>query len=204
MPPWTTARIALKGVWLAAIGAAVLVLAIFASIQSVRLNGFHLGPISIAGWIAKAGEYEAQRDSERLAHSTTKQTYRLAQEEAARLERERLERVTAEQEKISDAIENDYRARLAIVRDRADRLRQELSAGTGTEREAAGDSVPGLSHAAAGSNETASDPRLPATGRTTNQLERDLIATEQAIQLDALIGWVEAQAKVDPAAGASD
>jgi hypothetical protein len=57
--------------------------------------------------------------------------------------------------------------------------------------------VPGLSAPAGGSAQSAEQDRLPASDALT--------ATEQAIQLDELIKWVKAQAKVDnnPAAVAS-
>ena len=49
--------------------------------------------------------------------------------------------------------------------------------------------MPGISAAAREPSETAREDRLSAADR--------LLATEQAIQLDELIKWIRAQAKVD-------
>lgn len=49
--------------------------------------------------------------------------------------------------------------------------------------------MPVLADAAGGSSEAARKDGLPAADR--------LLATEQAIQLDELIKWIRAQAKVD-------
>ena len=190
-------RVALKGVWLAAIGALVLALAIFGTVQSVRLGGLHLGPISYTGWIAKAGRFEAQRDAEAIAHKKTKDDYRQAQDEAAALERVRLREVQAAQQEISNAIESDYRGRLADARARAEQLRRQ----TQTRANAAGatdnESMPGVSPAAGGAAAASRGDGLPAAIGIAN-IERSLIATEQAFQLDALIDWVQAQAAIDP------
>ena len=96
---------------------------------------------------------------------------------------------TAAQASISERITNDFEARLADARARAHRLRGPTPAPTdrGGGRSAA---VSGLPAAAAGAAEAAGQDRLPDPDR--------LIATEQAIQLDALIRWVRAQASVDP------
>jgi hypothetical protein len=53
--------------------------------------------------------------------------------------------------------------------------------------------MPGLPAAAPSAAEAAGHDRLPYADALT--------ATEQAIQLDALIAWVKAQAEVDPNAG---
>lgn len=131
--------------------------------------------------------------AEKRAHQRTKAVYRAAQLEAARLERERHERVKAQQKEITDEVAADYRRRLADVRAGAEQLRDELVR-AGERAAGAGGTlgVPAAGNAAAGADDTTGYPRLPA-----EQLERDIIATEQAIQLDALISWVERQAQVD-------
>ena len=44
--------------------------------------------------------------------------------------------------------------------------------------------------------------RIGPLDRTAEeQLERDIVATQQALQLDALIDWVEQQTAIDPNAG---
>lgn len=199
IPAWTSAEIALKGIWWAIIGAVILAAVAIAGVQTARLEGFKLWPISMTGWIETAMTAETERDAEKKAHKQTKTDYRAAQVKAAELERQRLARVRRQQQEISDAIEADYTARLADARARAERLRQELRA-----RAAAGGSrrtveVRGLSVARRGPAAAATDPRLPSPDRTdAEQLERDLVATEQALQLDALIDWILKQSAIDP------
>lgn len=199
IPAWTSAEVALKGIWWVAIGAIILAALAIAGLQTARLEGFKLWPISMTGWIETAKTAESERDAEKKAHKQTKTDYRAAQAKAAELERQRLARVRRQQQEISDAIEADYTARLADARARAERLRQELRA-----RDAAGGSrgpveVPGLSVARRGNAAATADPRLPSPDRTeAEQLERDLVATEQALQLNALIDWILKQSAIDP------
>ncbi len=161
--------------------------------QTVRIEGLKVWPISITGLEQKLADRTAERDAERAAHQQTRSTYLAAQLEAARLERARLERVKAQQQEITDEVASDYRRRLDDAGARAERLRDELlRAG---ERAAGAGRAVGLPAAAdppGGADEASGYPRLPA-----EQLEHDIIATEQAIQLDALISWVERQAQVE-------
>lgn len=165
-----------------------------ACVQTTRLYGFQIWSISTRGWIETAEQFERERDAERAAHRQTKTDYRNAQIEAARLESQRLDRVRTEQQEITDAVEADYSARLADARTRAERLREDLRTRSATRSEADPITMPVLSAAGAGTSAAAENTRLPSG---TEQLERDLIATEQAIQLDALIGWVKRQAAVE-------
>lgn len=201
-PGWIGAKVALKGVWLAAIAAVLLCALACTAVQTVRLQGFRLWPISTEGWIAKAGRFERERDAERRSHVRTKTDYRNAQIEAARLERQRLERVQAKQQEITDAVRNDYTIRLADARARADRLRRELQARSAAGGASAGGAVSGIPVATGGAPAAAADDGLPdAALAAAERIERELVATEQALQLDALIDWVERQAAIDPNAG---
>ena len=199
IPAWASAKLAVKGIWAAVVGAVILALVAAVAVQSIRLHGFHLWPISITGWIKTAGEFERERNAERISHTQTKTRYRIAQFEASRLEQERLADVQTRQQEITDAVEQDYQARLAAARARAEQLRHELrtrSAAGGASRDLAVSGVPDTAGAFDGATE---DPELPALAAgAAGQLERDLTATEQAIQLDALIDWVEQQAAIDP------
>tara|TARA_R110002072_G_scaffold38314_4_gene110924 strand:+ start:30130 stop:30753 length:624 start_codon:yes stop_codon:yes gene_type:complete len=193
------------GVIVAKIGVSGLVIAgalTFGAVQTVRLEGLRVWPVSIEGWIATADRFETERDAEREAHRTTKGNYRAAQFDAAMKEADRLKRVAQQQKDITDAIETDYHARLADARARAEQLRQELRSGAGAAGASRDLAVPGVPGAAGGSDAAAEDQRLPASGSfdrgPAEQLERDLVATQQAIQLDALIDWVERQVAVDP------
>jgi len=131
-----------------------------------------------------------ERDQERAAHRSTKQIYATAQAEARELEEKRLARVAAEQQEITDDVVEDYRRRLADARASAERLRQNLPARAGADGAPDHLDLSDAGGAAGGAAAAAEDPRFP--------LEQRLIATEQAIQLDALITWVTAQAAVRP------
>lgn len=141
-----------------------------------------------------------ERNTERTAHQKTKTDYREAQAEAARQEQKRIERVKAEQQEITDAVEEDYRRQLAGLHARAERLREELRAGAGAAGASGSGEMPGLSTATGRTAEAAGDRGFSAPfGRSpAEQLERDVIASEQAIQLNALIDWLLAQAAIDP------
>lgn len=131
----------------------------------------------------------AERDAEIQAHGLTKQTYRLAQAEAAALDRARLARVEAEQREITDDIVADYESRLGDVRARAERLRQQLgAAGEHPAGSARSVYLPAAGDAAGRAAEAAGDRGL--------SIEERLIATEQALQLQALIEWTTRQAAV--------
>lgn len=183
-------------------GLAIAATLAFGAVQTVRLEGLEIWPVSGEGWIAKAGRFGTERDAERSAHRRTKDDYRAAQIDAAKMEADRLQRVTQQQKDITHAIETDYHARLADARARAELLRQELRGGAGAASASRDLAVPGVPGAAGGSDEATGDQRLPAGGSfdrgPAEQLERDLVATQQAIQLDALIDWVERQVAVDP------
>lgn len=97
-------------------------------------------------------------------------------------------RVKAEQQQITQEVSNDYEARLADARRRADALKLHA---------APAKTNPGGSGAA-------QLPTVPVSASATLEAPGDgfsiadrLLATEQAIQLDELITWVEAQRKVD-------
>lgn len=140
--------------------------------------------------------------AEKRAHQQTKAVYRAAQLEAARLERARLERVTAQQQEITDEVVTDYRRRLADARGRAEQLRGEL-ARAGEPAAGAGGTVhlPAAGDAAGGADAPAGHSGFPeptASGYLRpEEIDWRLTATEQALQLDALITWVERQARVE-------
>ena len=141
-----------------------------------------------------------ERNDERAAHQQTKIDYREAQAEAARLEQKRLDRVRDEQQEITDAVEADYRRQLAGLHARAERLREELRAGAGAAGPGRGIEMLDLPAASGGSAEATGDHGFsaPFDRDPAEQLERDVIATEQAIQLNALIDWLLKQHAIDP------
>lgn len=150
-----------------------------------------------------AGELELEREARKAeieAHRKTKADYRAAQIEAARLEAERLAAAERKQEGITNEISRDYRRRLDDLRARFQRLRDRQDRERGAAIGAPGVvPLPGVPHAPGRAHETA-ERGFPRADRGL-ELERDLapserlIAAEQALQLESLIDWIEAQAK---------
>jgi hypothetical protein len=127
------------------------------------------------------------RDAE-LQRAKTVADFAAAAETARADDRANVARVAAAQQTINRSSLDDFEARLAATRARAQRLRQAPSP---SDRGPAGRAeMSSLSAAAGGTDEAAGQDRLPA--------EDALTASEQAIQLDALINWIRAQSRVDP------
>jgi hypothetical protein len=130
--------------------------------------------------------------SEEAAHAATIRHYIDASAEAQREAEANAARVKAEQEKITDATLATYRADLAALRVRFDRLRAGEAAGNSRGADPAG--LPGAGNAPSRAAAPAAEDRLPAAGGLS--LDDALIASEQALQLNALIDWTEAQSRV--------
>lgn len=176
----------LAGNWWRAVAMAALAALAW---QTLRIEGFLLMP----GFKADLRAARAATDAEAAAHSRTKETYRLAQQEAARLEGARLMRVQAQQQEITDHVRQDLSERLAAARARFDALADAdglrgPSRGTGADGAAEGLAVPGAPGAAGRAHEAACAAGLSLPERWH--------ATEQAIQLDALIDWLSDQLRV--------
>ena len=140
-------------------------------------------------WKAKTAHHAELLAAERGAHAGTVANYRAAAEQARQADLANAARVEARQAAINERTEHDFEKRLADARAAAGRLRvgqSNAAADPGTGRTAA---LPGLSVAAESAAQAARQDRLPDADA--------LIATEQAIQLDELIRWVERQAAVD-------
>ena len=141
-------------------------------------------------WRKESGRNEQLYRGEGAAFAGTVANYRAAAERARAADQANAQRVAAEQTKISQETSNEYEARLASARAAAERLRVGTSTATGDPRDRGAAPVPRLS----------ATPRQPyqTAGQDGFSLEDRLTATEQAIQLDELIKWVEEQATVDP------
>lgn len=140
-------------------------------------------------WRKQSHGFERLYRAEQRAHLETVANYRSAAEAARRADAANRERVLAAQRQISERTVNDYEARLASARARADRVRRETAtaaAAGGGSRAAAMPASRGAASRAAG-----------AAAKDEFSVADRLIATEQAIQLEALIGWVKAQSAVD-------
>jgi hypothetical protein len=126
------------------------------------------------------------RDGE-AKRATMVADFAAAAERARAADRANAARVTAAQQSINRSSRDDYQARLADIRARAGRLRQAASADD--RGNAGGSAVPVLPTAASGADEATGQDRLPAADALT--------ASEQAIQLDALINWIRAQSSIE-------
>lgn len=140
-------------------------------------------------WKKQSAQYEQMYRDEQAALAGTVADYSAAAEQARLADKANADRVKAEQAAVNERISNEFENRLAAVRAAAERLRAEARAASANPGARGAAPVPGVSPSAGGPSEAAHKDRLPAADR--------LIATEQAIQLDELIKWVRAQAKVD-------
>ena len=148
-------------------------------------------------WRKQSAQFEQLYSAERAAFAGTVATYRAAADQARAAGQANAARVAASQEAISERTAHDYQARLADARARARRLRVEAASAAADPGAGRAAPLPGLAAAPRGAPEGAGKDRFPLSDRE--------LATEQAIQLDELIKWVRAQAKVDnsPAAVAT-
>ncbi len=139
-------------------------------------------------WKKQAGQFEQLYRQEQAAFAGTVANYRAAAEAARAADKAAAERVRAEQAAINERSSHDLQTRLADARARADQLRQ-LAQGPADPGAGGSAPVPGLPAAAGGADQAAGQDRLPVSDALT--------ATEQAIQLDELIGWVRRQHSVN-------
>jgi hypothetical protein len=146
-------------------------------------------------WKRQTETYEQLYQQEQAAFATSVANYRTAAAQAELADKANAERVAAEQRAINERTSNDYQARLAAAHALAQRLRSETSTAAADPGRGGGAPVPGLAGATDGPAQAAREDQLPQSDR--------LIATEQAIQLDELIKWLEKQAAVDPNGTAS-
>jgi hypothetical protein len=140
-------------------------------------------------WRRQSGQFEQLYHGEQAAFAGTVVNYRAAAETARAADRAAAERVLAEQRTINERSNYALETRLGDARARADRLRVQTgnaSTDPGSRGTAA---MPALSAPAGQPHQAAGEDGLSAADALT--------ATEQAIQLDELIRWVNAQAKVD-------
>jgi len=148
-------------------------------------------------WKRHGARFEQLYRDEQSAFAATVANYRAAADAARIADKANAERVASEQRAINERTSNAYEARLADARARAEQLRREAAAGATGSRAGGAASMPGLPAAAGGAAQAARQDRLPVATPAELGAADALTATEQAIQLDELIKWVRAQAKVD-------
>jgi hypothetical protein len=140
-------------------------------------------------WKKQSGQFEELYRTEQTAFATTVANARAAAETARAADKANADRAATEQRVINQRSENVLETRLADARARAERLRNQPQAAAHSSAGGSA-SMPGLSPPAGRTDQASGEDRLPPTDALT--------ATEQAIQLDELIKWVRAQARVDP------
>jgi enoyl-CoA hydratase/carnithine racemase len=149
--------------------------------------------LTVPGLKADLADTRASLAAEQAAHLGTVNAFLAASKQAQEDAEANAQRVAREQEIITDAIVTDYRGDLAALRARFDRLRARDAARADPGRaDAAG--LSSLSHAPGRADAAAGEAGLPAAGELA--LDDALIASEQALQLQALIDWVNAQSAV--------
>jgi cell division septum initiation protein DivIVA len=147
-------------------------------------TGLALAALGIALLLAKADarHWKKRAGQEQAAHAMTVANYKAAQTAAEARQSANLARVAQDQQRITDDAKNAYNRALADARAKYDRLRSQGN------RSTPGNAV--LPTAGQGASGTAETPGQDGF------LADALLATEQALQLDALITWVEAQSAV--------
>ena len=141
-------------------------------------------------WRKQSGQYERLYRAEQAGFATTVANYRAAADAARDADRAAAERVAAEQRTISERTVHDYETRLASARAAAQRLQRPARAATADPGAGRAATMPGASQSAGAVADPAAQDRLSVAER--------LVATEQAIQLDELIKWVQAQSALGP------
>jgi hypothetical protein len=139
-------------------------------------------------WRKQSGRYEQLYLAEQGSRAQTIANYRAAAEAARKEDLALARRVAAEQRSISERTNHDLQARLADARARAQRMQLgqgSTAAARGGRRAAA---VPAAGAASGAAGRAAEENGFSLADR--------LLATEQAIQLDELIKWVNGQAAV--------
>jgi hypothetical protein len=202
LPPWLAPRYALTGLKLGLSALLLLVAVVGCTTQTVRLEGFQIklpliGTIGPQGWKPYArkleGEIKAIRIDLELSearHKATKRAYEDAQAEAARMQAQAIEREITRQKGITDEVRQDYQRIVADLRARAARLQAEARAGAGSA--SGGVRVSADASPTYGIDDPAACQEIPARDVETDIACR-AIAEEQAMQLDALITWVQRQ-----------
>ncbi len=139
-------------------------------------------------WKSTATLRQQQVVVEKAAHLATTANYRAAAAQARQADAANAARVQTAQGRINERTANDFQSRIAAARARSGRVQRQ----------------PGRAPADPSGSPAAAVPGLPASSRATDEAAGqdrfsppdELIATEQAIQLDELVKWVRAQGSV--------
>lgn len=145
-------------------------------------------PLAFGFWL-RGVQLDAEKSAHKLTRAAFEQQvsdYRAAYEKAVSEAQAAARATEAEQERITHEVSADYQARIADVRARYGRLLAEAKADSRDGRET---DLPGVPDATGGPDDPAAHCGL--------SLETRLVASEQAIQLDALQDWIRKQVAVE-------
>ena len=140
-------------------------------------------------WHKQSAQYEQLYLSGEAALAGTIANVRAAAAQAQAADRASVDRVETSQRTINERSADALDSRLVDIRARAHRLRLETASATAAPGGGPAATVSGLPGRPAGTAQTAGEGGFPAADQ--------LIATEQAIQLDELIKCVRAQSRIE-------
>jgi hypothetical protein len=175
------------------VGSQAIILAVRRFWWAVPIAGLLAWALILRGDLAAA---RADLAAEQAAHRESALGWQLATATAAALDLANKVAIERRQAEESRRIADDFEARIADARARAAAsVRAEAPAADQGGRGSA--PVPGIPDPALLADEAAGQGGFPSTLSPSILSPDDaLIATEQAIQLDELINWVEAQARI--------
>jgi hypothetical protein len=159
-----------------------------AAAQLVSIGLIALLMIAKAAETRRALKWEMRASEEAAAHAATVAGVRQASAEAKAADAANAIRVERSQSAVSQETDRDYQAQLADLRRRYDALRLRTGPAEADPRGGGGAAMPGIPFAAGGVDAAAAQNGLP--------LEDALIASEQALQLEALQNWVSGQVAI--------
>ena len=146
-------------------------------------------------WRKQSGQFEQLYRNEQAAGARTVANYRAAADAARAADHAAGEQVRATQVAINERTSHDFESRLAAAHLRAQRLQPDDRQTPADPRPRGATPVSGIPPPACGAAQATGQDRLSSSDA--------LAATEQAIQLDELIRWVERQHAVEMNGAAS-
>jgi hypothetical protein len=162
---------------------------LLAATQIASIGLIALLMIAKAAETRRALKWEMRASQEAAAHAATIARVRQASADAKAADAANAMRVERSQTAISQETDRDYQAQLAAVRRRYDALRLRSGPAKTDPGGVGGAAMPGVPGAAGGADAAAAQDGLPP--------EDALIASEQALQLEALQHWVSGQVAVE-------
>ncbi len=161
---------------------------LLAATQLVSIGLIALLMIAKGAETRRALKWEMRASQEAAAHAATIARVRQASVEAKAADAANAIRVERSQSAISQETDRDYQAQLAAVRRRYDALRLRTGTAEADPGGGGGAAMPGVPGPAGSLDAAAAQEGLPS--------EDALIASEQALQLEALQNWVSGQAAI--------